>query len=86
MPIRHKEGRMMSGDSQLVKALTYQSNINGSTDQTAAVTNAKGNILGLMPHPEVGIYPQQLPEHQEYASKNLTIFKNAVNYCKRNFQ
>jgi phosphoribosylformylglycinamidine synthase len=32
--------------------LRYVANPNGSRDDIAAVTNATGNVLGLMPHPE----------------------------------
>ena len=32
--------------------LTYLHNENGSTDGVAGVTNASGNVMGMMPHPE----------------------------------
>ena len=32
--------------------LRYVANPNGSRGDVAAVTNAEGNVLGLMPHPE----------------------------------
>ena len=32
--------------------LRYERNPNGSVDSIAAVTNAAGNVAGLMPHPE----------------------------------
>ena len=86
MPIRHKEGRMIPGDFKLNNTLTYQDDINGSSEQTAGVTNQSGNILGLMPHPEIAIYPEQLPDQIDYANKNLQLFSNAVSYCERNFR
>jgi len=33
-------------------ALKYVNNPNGSIDNVAGITNLKGNILGMMPHPE----------------------------------
>lgn len=33
-------------------AFTYGSNINGSVSDIAGVVNEKGNVLGMMPHPE----------------------------------
>ena len=33
-------------------ALRYLSNPNGSTYGIAGITNKKGNVLGMMPHPE----------------------------------
>jgi phosphoribosylformylglycinamidine synthase subunit PurQ / glutaminase len=32
--------------------ITDESNINGSTDSIAGITNIAGNVLGMMPHPE----------------------------------
>ena len=33
-------------------ALRYKNNPNGSSFDIAGITNEKGNVLGLMPHPE----------------------------------
>ena len=33
-------------------ALRYLKNPNGSVFDIAGITNSKGNVLGLMPHPE----------------------------------
>ena len=60
LPIAHGEGRYhidQDGLQQLEDndqiALRYgDPNPNGSVDNIAGVTNAGGNILGLMPHPE----------------------------------
>jgi phosphoribosylformylglycinamidine (FGAM) synthase-like amidotransferase family enzyme len=32
--------------------LTEESNPNGSIENIAGITNIKGNVLGMMPHPE----------------------------------
>ena len=32
--------------------MKYKTNPNGSTSDIAGITNEKGNVLGLMPHPE----------------------------------
>lgn len=37
----------------------YPSNPNGSQDNIAAITDSTGQILGLMPHPERFVLPQQ---------------------------
>ena len=68
IPIAHGEGRYICDDETLkgiqdheqiaflyVDAdgnTTPESNPNGSTANIAGVLNAKGNVLGLMPHPE----------------------------------
>lgn len=38
--------------------LTEGSNPNGSTDAIAGITNAAGNVMGLMPHPERASEPE----------------------------
>lgn len=59
LPIAHGEGRyQLEGDAldRLEQAgqvvLRYDANPNGSVGDVAGITNAAGNVLGLMPHPE----------------------------------
>ena len=59
LPIAHGEGRYQCSSDTLKRlqdddaiALRYSSNPNGSVDDIAGLTNAVGNVLGLMPHPE----------------------------------
>lgn len=60
MPIAHAEGRYFINDSQQLWDQgqvwwVYENNPNGSLDHIAGVTNQKGNVAGLMPHPERAI-------------------------------
>ena len=59
IPVAHGEGNyycdeetlnQMKANNQIV--FTYQQNPNGSLADIAGITNAKGNVLGMMPHPE----------------------------------
>ncbi|MFM7312309.1 MAG: phosphoribosylformylglycinamidine synthase subunit PurQ [Cyanobium sp.] len=59
LPIAHGEGRYQVDSSELVRleqqgqvVLRYTNNPNGSMGDVAGITNAAGNVLGLMPHPE----------------------------------
>ena len=59
LPIAHGEGRYQCSDDTLKQlqdddaiALRYRNNPNGSIADIAGITNASGNVLGLMPHPE----------------------------------
>ncbi|MBL6879971.1 MAG: phosphoribosylformylglycinamidine synthase subunit PurQ, partial [Synechococcus sp. BS30m-G31] len=59
LPIAHGEGRYQCSNDTLKQlqdddsiALRYGSNPNGSVEDIAGITNASGNVLGLMPHPE----------------------------------
>lgn len=68
IPIAHGEGRFICDEETLARIegegqvafryvneageATEEANPNGSTDSIAGVLNAKGNVLGMMPHPE----------------------------------
>lgn len=59
IPIAHGEGRYVCDMDTLKKlkdenlvAFRYVKNPNGSMDDIAGLVNPKGNVLGLMPHPE----------------------------------
>ncbi|MFA5333382.1 MAG: phosphoribosylformylglycinamidine synthase I [Candidatus Nanoarchaeia archaeon] len=68
---------------------------NGSMYDIAAITNTKGNVFGIMPHPERFINMTQHPEYAFINEKSkrtkqplpkegsgLQIFKNIVDYAK----
>ena len=59
LPIAHGEGRYQCSPDVLKKlqdddsvAFRYTDNPNGSIYDIAGITNRKGNVLGMMPHPE----------------------------------
>ena len=59
VPINHFEGNWYCEDEELQRlrdggqiVLRYADNPNGSRDDVACVSNAEGNVFGLMPHPE----------------------------------
>jgi phosphoribosylformylglycinamidine synthase len=64
IPIKHGEGCYF-GDDELIAeleangqiVLRYRGNPNGSVADIAAVINAHGTVLGLMPHPEHAVDP-----------------------------
>jgi phosphoribosylformylglycinamidine synthase len=63
----------------------YPLNPNGAVNSIAGISNKKGNVFGLMPHPERYVYAVQHPSRigqprSEYGW-GLQIFKNAVEYC-----
>lgn len=61
----------------------YPFNPNGSSDDIAGVCNERGNVLGLMPHPEDHIFRYQHPRHTrgEQGQSGLRLFENAVRYA-----
>jgi phosphoribosylformylglycinamidine synthase subunit PurQ / glutaminase len=59
MPVAHGEGRYFDWPAALDEldrteqvVFRYLDNPNGSLHDIAGVRNARGNVLGLMPHPE----------------------------------
>jgi len=62
VPVNHFEGNYTCDRSTLDElqaedrvVLRYVDNPNGSVDDIAGITNAAGNVVGLMPHPERAI-------------------------------
>ena len=68
------------------KEIDYPYNPNGSIDNIAGIINKKGNILGLMPHPEAYIFkenhPRWIENHTNEEEIGLKIFINGINYFK----
>ena len=68
IPIAHADGNYFADDDTLARleaegrvlfrysapdgAVTEESNPNGSRSNIAGIVNAKGNVMGMMPHPE----------------------------------
>ncbi|HCD09996.1 MAG: phosphoribosylformylglycinamidine synthase I [Thermoanaerobacter thermocopriae] len=64
LPIAHGEGNYYVDDKTLRElkennqiVFRYKENINGSVERIAGVINKKGNVLGMMPHPERAYVP-----------------------------
>jgi phosphoribosylformylglycinamidine synthase I len=62
----------------------YPINPNGSIGDIAGVCNPRGNVLGLMPHPEDHIFPYQHPRWTRGAGghSGLKLFENGVRYAQ----
>ncbi|MCL4127556.1 UNVERIFIED_CONTAM: hypothetical protein GTU68_034399 [Idotea baltica] len=58
MPIAHAEGRYYADEKTIAdletngQILFSESNINGSVNNIAGICNRRGNVFGMMPHPE----------------------------------
>jgi|SRR5579862_462517 len=59
IPVKHGDGRYVPPPDldPMQVVLRYRDNPNGSTDDIAGVCNERGNVLGLMPHPEHAVDP-----------------------------
>jgi phosphoribosylformylglycinamidine synthase I len=66
--------------------VTYPANPNGSIGDVAGVCNARGNVFGLMPHPERYVHALQHPQRRSLSNgqgDGLLIFKNAYAYAQQ---
>jgi len=65
IPVKHGDGRYVPppdlDPAQIV--LRYLDNPNGSIDDIAGVCNERGNVMGLMPHPEHAVDPLLGSDH-----------------------
>jgi phosphoribosylformylglycinamidine synthase len=64
IPIKHGEGCYFAGHALLAEletnrqiVLRYERNPNGSVAGVAGIVNRRGNVFGLMPHPEHAVDP-----------------------------
>jgi phosphoribosylformylglycinamidine synthase subunit PurQ / glutaminase len=66
IPVKHTTGRYyapdgdleaLEADGQVVLRYAHDGNPNGSSNDIAGVRNARGNVFGLMPHPEHAVDP-----------------------------
>jgi phosphoribosylformylglycinamidine synthase len=53
----HDEGRIVFQYCDAAGNVTDEANLNGSQFNIAGIVNAKGNVLGMMPHPERACSP-----------------------------
>ncbi len=75
-------------------ATGYPQNPNGSAEGIAGITNPRGNVLGLMPHPERHLralndprwtrraVQKGLPPDEERSGDGYVFFENAVRYAQ----
>jgi phosphoribosylformylglycinamidine synthase subunit PurQ / glutaminase len=104
LPIAHGEGHYVIEGKDTQIALVYtkgeickfqnlEKNPNGSEHDIAGVLAYNGRVLGMMPHPERGMFAHQSPLWYINRRKSgkiskegagLQIFKNAIKYFQEN--
>ena len=88
IPVAHGEGKFVVDPVSLKNihqndqiAIQYKDgNPNGSIENIAAVCNTKGNVMGMMPHPERGSDSDLIPAG--YNRDSILIFKSLISYLK----
>jgi phosphoribosylformylglycinamidine synthase len=79
LPVAHHDGNFFADDETLDRlegegrvAFRYAEPVNGSARSIAGLLNAKGNVLGMMPHPERAI------ESAHGNSDGRALFESAI--------
>ncbi len=93
LPIRHGEGRFVAANAgildelsrrRLIAARYSAGNPNGSALDIAAVTDPSGLVLGIMPHPECFLYPENHPrwQRERISGTGLEIIQRGVAFAR----
>ncbi|MBD8585710.1 phosphoribosylformylglycinamidine synthase subunit PurQ [Frigoribacterium sp. CFBP 8766] len=89
IPLKNADGRFVADDETIKRiegegqvAFRYVGvNPNGSMDDIAGVSNARGNVVGLMPHPEHATEPgfgPDMPDAMSSGVDGLTFFTSVI--------
>jgi len=89
IPVAHGEGRYVADKESYEKiknngqiVMKYNDeNPNGSVDNIAAICNPKGNIMGMMPHPERASNNDITPKG--FSTDAINIFKSLIKYISK---
>ncbi|KQO84445.1 MULTISPECIES: phosphoribosylformylglycinamidine synthase subunit PurQ [unclassified Frigoribacterium] len=89
IPLKNADGRFIA-DAETIRRIEGEGQVafrylgvnpNGSMDDIAGVTNERGNVVGLMPHPEHATEPGFGPDTPEAMSSGidgLTFFTSVI--------
>jgi phosphoribosylformylglycinamidine synthase I len=89
IPLKNADGRFIADAETIARiegegqvAFRYVGvNPNGSMDDIAGVSNARGNVVGLMPHPEHATEPgfgPDMPDAMSSGVDGLTFFTSVI--------
>ncbi|RKL67182.1 phosphoribosylformylglycinamidine synthase I [Salipaludibacillus neizhouensis] len=83
IPVAHGDGNYYCDQETLASleknnqiVFTYESELNGSINDIAGITNEKGNVLGMMPHPERAV------DSLLGSEDGLKLFKSIVKHWR----
>jgi phosphoribosylformylglycinamidine synthase len=87
LPIAHADGNFVADpdvlqrleDNQQV-VLRYTSDVNGSVSRIAGVCNEKGNVVGMMPHPERNLWPTASSQGGNWNGDGQGVFDSVLQW------
>lgn len=87
LPIAHADGNFVADadvlqrleDNQQV-VLRYAHPVNGSLSQIAGICNEKGNVVGMMPHPERNLWPTASAQGGNWNGDGQGVFDSVLQW------
>lgn len=85
LPIAHADGnffadpdtlRQLEDNHQVV--LRYATEVNGSVNRIAGICNEKGNVVGMMPHPERNLWPTNATQGGNWNGDGRGVFDSVL--------
>lgn len=85
LPIAHADGnyfadpdviQQLEDNHQVV--LRYSADVNGSVNRIAGICNEKGNVVGMMPHPERNLWPASQPHGANWNGDGRGVFDSIL--------
>ncbi|MEB3287904.1 MAG: phosphoribosylformylglycinamidine synthase subunit PurQ [Vampirovibrionales bacterium] len=86
LPIAHAEGNYYADAETLARledngqvVFRYVDDVNGAANRIAGICNTKGNVLGMMPHPERNLWPSN-----NFTGDGKTVFQSIIKSLNSN--
>lgn len=85
LPIAHADGNYFADADTLQRlednhqvVLRYTADVNGSVNRIAGICNEKGNVVGMMPHPERNLWPTSAAQGANWNGDGQGVFDSVL--------
>lgn len=85
LPIAHADGNFFAEPDVVQRlednhqvVLRYATDVNGSVNRIAGICNEKGNVVGMMPHPERNLWPTVATQGANWNGDGQGVFDSAL--------
>jgi phosphoribosylformylglycinamidine synthase I len=85
LPIAHAEGNFYAEPDVIARlednhqvVFRYQQDINGAINRIAGICNEKGNVVGMMPHPERNLWPTEITQGGNWNGDGRGVFDSIL--------
>lgn len=85
LPIAHAEGNYYAEPDVIARLednhqviFRYEEDVNGSINRIAGISNEKGNVVGMMPHPERNLWPTEASQGANWNGDGRGVFDSIL--------